>query len=38
MTEIELLQQLLKSLDFYAGISVGVLLGLIFWNIAKDVK
>jgi len=39
--EIEVLNAILlklNTIDFYFGVIVGVLLGLVFWNIAKGVS
>jgi hypothetical protein len=45
MTELELLQQisdrvnqLNTNLTFIAGIITGAIIGLIFWNIVKEVE
>ena len=39
--KLEILPQInerLGNLDFYIGLIVGAIIGLIFWNIVKEVK
>jgi conjugal transfer/entry exclusion protein len=37
-TQLQAIALKLNSIDFYFGILVGVLLGFIFWNVAKEVS